>query len=360
MIEIAASNSSERKTQTSAGVQAPRFPVLTLQDAQAARIWHRQRVPVGVETVRGQGPLVAQLGGPVGLERFSKLHLQIAGQPCILIVPDRLIGAVWRALDVPLSAKLPAESASALVEYMFSPALDALEEHINDSVRVALIEPASADVWYGSFLNFTLKFLGQTYPLRFQAPDNLMHQLALVLQRSSTAPIFQKTPIISVAFRLGSTVLNLRALRQLRLNDAVLFDVTCGHQSAMVVFGEKYAACATRNAQQITLTERPYKLSILEEHEYWSMSELSATSADPVLEQPEFEDIPIKLLFDVGRQEISIGELRGLAPGYIFELHRKPETAVEIYAGGTRIGQGELVQINETLGVRVVRLFNHE
>ena len=71
------------------------------------------------------------------------------------------------------------------------------------------------------------------------------------------------------------------------------------------------------------------------------------------------DDIPVALSFEVGRLTMPLGQLRRLGPGSVIELHRSRQELVEIAAHGRSIGQGELVEIEGAVGVRIVRLFDH-
>lgn len=67
------------------------------------------------------------------------------------------------------------------------------------------------------------------------------------------------------------------------------------------------------------------------------------------------DDIPVRLSFDVGEREISLGDLRSIQPGYVFNLGRDPRGLVSIRANGRLIGEGELVDIEGRVGVSVLR-----
>ncbi|MEM7025391.1 MAG: FliM/FliN family flagellar motor switch protein, partial [Pseudomonadota bacterium] len=58
-----------------------------------------------------------------------------------------------------------------------------------------------------------------------------------------------------------------------------------------------------------------------------------------------------------GKTELTIGELRGVAEGYSFNLHRPLDSAVALRVNGRLIGHGELVDIEGSLGVRVIEIF---
>lgn len=70
------------------------------------------------------------------------------------------------------------------------------------------------------------------------------------------------------------------------------------------------------------------------------------------------DEIPLRIAFELGRLELPLGELRMIAPGYVFPLDRDLGAAVEIRCGDRRIGVGEIVHIEDQLGVRVVKLFD--
>lgn len=69
------------------------------------------------------------------------------------------------------------------------------------------------------------------------------------------------------------------------------------------------------------------------------------------------DEIPVKLVFELGRVELSLREIRELAPGAVVALARPLEESVDVVANGRRIGRGNLIQVGDSLGVRLVRLF---
>lgn len=66
-------------------------------------------------------------------------------------------------------------------------------------------------------------------------------------------------------------------------------------------------------------------------------------------------NLPVLVEFELGRLELTVGELAGLQPGYVFPLPAFVEGAnVIIRANGRASGRGELVAVGDTLGVRLV------
>jgi len=81
---------------------------------------------------------------------------------------------------------------------------------------------------------------------------------------------------------------------------------------------------------------------------------VSAEQGEPLLDS--LDDVQVRLTFDIGHQVLTLADLRRLSVGAVFDLARDPRSAVSIRAGGKLIGRGELVQIDDRVGVRVVSL----
>lgn len=66
------------------------------------------------------------------------------------------------------------------------------------------------------------------------------------------------------------------------------------------------------------------------------------------------EDLPLTVIIEVGRLQMSIQKLMELQPGNVLELDIRPENGVDLVINGRRVGKGELLKVGETLGVRVL------
>jgi type III secretion system YscQ/HrcQ family protein len=69
------------------------------------------------------------------------------------------------------------------------------------------------------------------------------------------------------------------------------------------------------------------------------------------------DDVPVTVSFDLGQIDVPLGELRRIDEGYSFNLQKPLDGAVTMRINGRLIGKGELVEIEGSLGVRVVELF---
>lgn len=70
--------------------------------------------------------------------------------------------------------------------------------------------------------------------------------------------------------------------------------------------------------------------------------------------------IPVQLSFDLGQKTLSFNEVRQLRPGYVLELNSQLPEIVQIRSQNRILGQGELVEINGRLGVRILNLFGKQ
>lgn len=65
--------------------------------------------------------------------------------------------------------------------------------------------------------------------------------------------------------------------------------------------------------------------------------------------------LPVQVGFELGRAELTVGELADIQPGYVFPLAAAIEGGnVTIRANGQVAGRGELVAVGDTLGVRLL------
>lgn len=73
-----------------------------------------------------------------------------------------------------------------------------------------------------------------------------------------------------------------------------------------------------------------------------------------------FDQLPVRLTFDLGSVELTLAELENLQPGQGIALSHPLGGAVTIRANGACIGRGELIDIDGRAGVSVLELFAPE
>jgi len=151
------------------------------------------------------------------------------------------------------------------------------------------------------------------------------------------------TSTITLPFWLsyGKTQLTLNQFEQLELGDVVFFD-ECLIAHHQVIF-----QVSNQNLYRCQIDENI--LHILEKET--NMNDITNNEA-----LTDHQQLPVELTFDVGQQTITLEQLNSLQPGFTFELNQPISSPVTMRANGKIIGECELVNINERLGVRVIEL----
>lgn len=68
------------------------------------------------------------------------------------------------------------------------------------------------------------------------------------------------------------------------------------------------------------------------------------------------DDIPLPVVIEVGRIQMSVKKLLELQPGNMLELDIHPEAGVDMVVNGKRIARGELLRIGDAFGLRITEL----
>src|SRR5712691_871080 len=71
-------------------------------------------------------------------------------------------------------------------------------------------------------------------------------------------------------------------------------------------------------------------------------------------------DVPVKVSAVLGRARMEVGELLKLGPGAVLELDRKVGEAIDIYVNNRLIARGEVVLVEDKLGVTMTEIIKSE
>lgn len=169
--------------------------------------------------------------------------------------------------------------------------------------------------------------------------------LATALREQPSIPTDADWNDLPLRVRLvaGWVDLSASALRSVEKRDVMLLDecLLSGDNKLMLLLGPRLGVlCGLHGCE----------LNVLE-----GVQEIMADVDDSVAAASGLiDDVPVRLTFDLGEREISLGDLRSLQPGYLFNLGRDPRSTVSIRANGRLIGDGELVDIEGRVGVSVL------
>jgi flagellar motor switch protein FliN/FliY len=71
-------------------------------------------------------------------------------------------------------------------------------------------------------------------------------------------------------------------------------------------------------------------------------------------------DVPVKVSAVLGRARMEVGELLRLGPGAVLELDRKVGEAIDIYVNNRLVARGEVVLVEDKLGVTMTEIIKTE
>jgi len=67
-------------------------------------------------------------------------------------------------------------------------------------------------------------------------------------------------------------------------------------------------------------------------------------------------DVPVQVSAVLGRAHMDVGELLNLGPGTVLELDRKVGEAIDIYVNNRLVARGEVVLVEDKLGVTMTEI----
>jgi len=70
-------------------------------------------------------------------------------------------------------------------------------------------------------------------------------------------------------------------------------------------------------------------------------------------------DVPVSIDVELARKMMTVSEILGLDKGSVIKMPRSAGDNIDILVGGAPVGSGEIVIIEETVGVRITD-FNEE
>lgn len=294
--------------------------------------WNGQRAHFGFSNAtshpRGSWSLGIVMGG-------HPLSVEISRLPDLTWIDPTLAGVDVHAL--------PPELACGLIEASFGEIFTALCK-LGIDVKITSVEPFTFRDAAEEIIGWQVDRGAQTCWIHghVSGSDAALGHLAGLI---SKAPVqegagTQEIPV-PVHLVAGALTLPLADWRALQAHDVLLagglreFNLTrtCTMQAA------------GRSLAMGTLKDKSFTLQNL-------IATPATTMGDPA-KPASVNDIDIELTFVAGHTTLSVAELRGLAPGFTFELPVLAGEGLTICANGRPVGKGELIEVGDHLGVRI-------
>ncbi len=169
---------------------------------------------------------------------------------------------------------------------------------------------------------------------------------------------WQQLPV-PISIRLAGPKLRSADWRALRPGDVIVVG-TRGRVPSPQAYASDRRWPLAGGAEGWRIDGPPQPVSVPQESSAMNDNEVNAEMADAgsgaeAVAQPSAHNLPVNVEFDLGRVQLSVGELANLQPGYVFALPAHLEGAnVTIRTNGRIAGRGEMVAVGDTLGVRLL------
>ncbi|MET0948515.1 MAG: FliM/FliN family flagellar motor switch protein [Pseudomonas sp.] len=279
------------------------------------------------------------------LETGIEIALQVGENRLRLNLPVQ----VWQALSLPDCVMIDPQSlaCSMLLEWALLPLIERVEQLAE--LPVSVIEPAGF-ITQPLTLNTTLAVqIGQAQPvgLSLHMSQASAELVADLLDRHAT-PASAEPPLLHLplAVERGEAWLNISELRSLNPGDVVMLEQWPEGQLRLVLDAHLQAR-AELDGNTLKLLEQPIAMNSMKEHP------MTATAKGQGLDST-LDELPLKLVCQVGSVEMSLAQLRELGAGSLVQLTPQLHDGVDLMVNGRRIGQGQLVKIGDGLGVRLL------
>jgi type III secretion protein Q len=361
---LAAVAASERAhTAASSGEDGIVLPLIPPSHVAAINAFYRRR-PAFSTTIAGRVATSSlawrSLDAHSPMNR--RLLFRVDGEDAELAVARSLLDMLIASVDPNLSLdKLQADHVGIVLEMALTDVLDALEGALACSLALISILPPriKPESPERPALTFELTIAGLG-PLSCELYLTVNQAIKLA-QHLDQYPGVEQTTIdvpMALCLRWAATTLSLREVRSLSPGDVMLVDEACRADGTAIAVIAEHLVVPVELAPSAGLLSG-YPARGRGSPWEWSMEKAPETLRGAALDAADFDDLPVHLVFELGRLELSLGEVRQLAPGAVLPISRPLDDALDIVANGRRIGRGTIVRIGDSIGVRVTRLLDN-
>ncbi|RRI00722.1 YscQ/HrcQ family type III secretion apparatus protein [Mesorhizobium tamadayense] len=328
-------------------------------DVGALNAFYRRRAPAEI-TIAGKAMAIAAVWPAPNPEdrRLWTIAFTVGDAEGKLRLPLSVVERGFARADDLLDMKrLAPAHAALLLESSFEDDLEWIEGKLGEGIAITSVAPGNALPGETPFA-FVLTGKDETTDCVLSTNDaGLVVRIGRLLDELVKArpPIPAEFPL-PVCLQRGALKITLGELQSLQPDDVVLFRDAEEERMAALIIGERLYAPVALTAAGPQLLAAP--TAIAGSNWEWIMNQNKPPPAGQTLEESTLDELPVALAFEIGRTAMPLGEVRQLAPGAVVALADVTDATVDIIANGKRVGRGEIVRIGESLGVRIVRMFD--
>jgi type III secretion protein Q len=342
-------------------VLKPDFPLIPAKELLENNVLSRRRAPALLDSGAGQIALTPLPSYMLQSWKgsWARIEMVVSDRLAMLHLPIDIILRIAgeRFPDLPFDGLEPRLRA-IIMEHIFTPTLRALEGLFQAPVRLGEVicpVPLKLPVDF----SFSVTFNGsQPFPVAITGSPIDKSTLSMLINRMEPDRKRPKNIGVPVSFRAGYASFSLSEMALLDVGAGIILDGTYIHYNKVVaVTGESFAqTCTWQNLRPIL--DGPLLRRVDKETRFFTVgADVTSGSSDEGTTQfGTVRDVPMHLIFEIGRMTLSVNEIETLGQGYVFDLGRPLGQEVKILSGGMVIGSGELVRIADSIGVRVIQI----
>jgi flagellar motor switch/type III secretory pathway protein FliN len=289
---------------------------------------------------------------PAGYETYRITVLPV-GVSAYLQVDAVLIHALLDRSLLPMGARGPQDLQGAsnhgILELLMLAILRNLNAHLSSPYQFSLTHeqqqllPRTSEKGVAALLSFGLTDIAAGG--RVFAPYELFSRMmdtSPTVHRTSPLPPSVTWPFWIAA---GNVTLTIDDIRHLERDDVVVFDAL-PELLFPKNFGRGWRIALNSGSPSSATLQRYFERK-------FTMGTSTPDSDADRNENLDLGGLPVMLHVIVAERELTLAEVNGLAPGTILPLERDKSSAVRLAVNGRTVGDGELVDIDGKLGVRI-------
>ena len=337
---------------------------MTQRAAERARRLAVSREPIGM----APGWRVSLLAAP-DLEAWAEtgpmieVDLRIDGETVHLrTVKAAVETLIFQAEPRVRAEDLDLELLAALLEAHAVEQIEALEGTLRTTFAVERVaEMRDHQNLAHLDLSMTVNGALEPYPAAIYGSPSVLGMLASAWERRARNAAPRSEPTFLLAARVATSTVSRAGLRGLAAGDALLFDRVAPDSGIVICIGEHLTTVGQITDTGAVTPHAPFAANspyLLGEFQM-SENDFETEGSAAALDDASVSSLPVRLVFELGRREVSLEELREMAVGTPISLEKPASSVVDILANGRRVGAGEMVLIGDQLGVRITRLNGH-
>lgn len=260
---------------------------------------------------------------------------------------------------------LPEDLYPVILDYVLGTLLDEIEKNYHHSAVLSsvVLGPPTQSYPHKLYARIFNDNLNVPIDVCFQAEKSLFQKLVKLMSEMPLTPVDNFGPItFGFSIEYGRFELPLPQIKDLALGDILLLGPDCYPccETLTLLLPQGLRMKARVADTKATVTDIMSETDTIQESpSIKPKAKASAVASGLSSVAGVLEQLPVTVSFDVGEKTLSLEELKSLKPGYTFSFEHGKEQPIFIRANGRLLGHGELVQIEEHVGVRIVAFLDH-